>query len=136
MDGLLLASWEARFFGGVGVANPFAPSACTNYSILQDMLEGSDPRDPFGCPNVPAVNFNYPVVNLVLTNNTIELHFQWPAVYVGRFNFGVRQTTALGNSFIDLPVTGPINVAGNEFKMTANFTSSAESYFYLTVSLQ
>lgn len=133
---LLIDSWENRFYGGIGIADPFGDSDGDGYSNLQEMLEGSDPRDFYGRPAVAAVAFNQPVLSFQPNGSQIELHFQWPAMYVGRFNYGVRHTADLTQPFADLPVSPPVNVAGNEFKITFTVPATAQHFYYLTISLQ
>ena len=133
---LLIDSWEKRFYGDIGLADPFGDSDGDGYSNLQEMLEGSDPRDFYGRPAVAAVAFNQPVLSFQPNGSQIELHFQWPAMYVGRFNYGVRHTADLTQPFADLPVSPPVNVAGNEFKITFTVPATAQHFYYLTISLQ
>ncbi|HYV32054.1 MAG TPA: thrombospondin type 3 repeat-containing protein, partial [Candidatus Binatia bacterium] len=40
---LLIDTWEKKFYGRLGLANPFADDDGDGYSNLQEMLEGSDP---------------------------------------------------------------------------------------------
>jgi hypothetical protein len=133
---LLIDTWEKKFYGYLDLANPFADSDGDGYSNLQEMLEGSDPADYYGRPLVPPAPFTAPVLSLDADGGLIELHFQWPAAYIGKFNFGVRHTDALATPFINLAATGPIQVAGNEFKMTFPAPATLQHYYYLTVSLQ
>ncbi len=132
---LLLDSWEQRFFGDLGVANPFADSDGDGYSNLQEMLEHSDPLDPYGHPSVPPVTFGPPVLALQPNGGQIELHFLWPAAYIGSFNFGVRHASDLTQPFANLPVSPPVNVSGDEFKITFSVPATLQHYYYLTVSL-
>lgn len=132
---LLVDSWEKKFFGYAGVANPFLDSDTDGYSDLQEMLEGSDPRDFFGRPSVAIANFQAPTLSLSASGGQVELHFLWPAGYIGEFNFGVRHTSDLSTPFVDLSVTAPENVAGDEFKMTFTLPATAHHFYYLTISL-
>jgi hypothetical protein len=133
---LLLDSWEQRFFGNLGVANPFADSDGDGYSNLQEMLEGSDPLDFYGRPSVPPVTFSPPVLALKPNGGQIELHYFWPAVYINRFNFGVRHSSNLGQPFTDLPVSPPVPVGGDEFKITFSVPATEQHYYYLSLSLR
>jgi len=133
---LLLDSWEQKFFGGVGLASPFVDSDHDGYSNLQEMLEGSDPRDPYDRPSVAPVNFAPPVLSLREIAGQVEIHFTWPAYYVNRFNYGVRHTSAVNLPFVNLVVPGPVNVAGDEFKITFPVPASAQHFYYWTVSLK
>jgi hypothetical protein len=133
---LLIDSWEKRFFGFVGLADPFGDADGDGYQNLQEMLEGTDPRDGFAHPAVPAVNFEPPVLSLTGNGISAELHFIWPALYINRFNFGVQHTSDLNAPFSGLPVTGPIAVGGDEFKVTFTAPTSAEHFYYLAISLR
>jgi hypothetical protein len=133
---LLIDSWEKRFFGYVGLADPFGDADGDGYQNLQEMLEGTDPRDGFAHPAVPPVNFEPPVLSLTGNGISAELHFFWPAYYINRFNFGVLHTSDLNVPFSGLPVTGPIAVGGDEFKVTFTAPISAEHFYYLAISLR
>jgi hypothetical protein len=133
---LLIDTWEKQFYGDLNLANPFGDSDGDGYSNIQEMLEGSDPRDVHGIPTAGVASFAAPVLTLSENGGQVELFFQWPASYIGRFNFGVRHTDAIGNPFITLgAVTGPVNVSGNQFKMTFAVPPTAQHYYYLTVGL-
>lgn len=134
---LLIDTWEKKFYGNLNLSNPFADSDGDGYSNIQEMLEGSDPRDIHGIPAVGIAAFAAPVLTLGENGGQAELYFQWPASYIGKFNFSVRHTDAIGNPFADLPgVVGPVNVSGNGFKMTFNIPATSQHYYYLTVGLR
>jgi len=133
---LLVDSWEKKFFGYLGAANPFQDSDGDGFSNLQEMLAGSDPRDIYGIPPVAIANFQQPTLAMSSSGGFMELHFLWPAAYIGNFNFGVRHAAALGLSFVDLPATGPTHVTGDEFKMTFPLPATAQHFYYLTISLK
>ncbi|MDE3068269.1 MAG: hypothetical protein KGJ60_12045, partial [Verrucomicrobiota bacterium] len=80
--------------------------------------------------------FSRPVLLFQKGGGQIELDFQWPAVYVGRFNFGVRHTSDLGQPFTDLPVSAPVQISGDQFKITFTAPVAAQHYYYLTISLR
>ncbi len=133
---LLIDTWEKRFFGAVGIADPFGDADGDGYQNLQEMLEGTDPRDGFGHPLVPPVAFSAPVLELVPAGTQGELHFLWPAYYINRFNFGVRHTSDLTTAFADLPVSNPVGVSGDEFKITFAIPTTAAHFYYLVISLR
>jgi len=133
---LLIDTWEQRFFGRIGVADPFADSDGDGYSNLQEMLEGSDPRDVNGRPSVGPVSFSLPMLDLQPSGGQIELHFVWPAMYIDRFNFGIRHSSALDVPFTNLSVSNPANVAGDEFKISFSIPPGTTHFYYLTISLR
>jgi hypothetical protein len=132
---LLIDTWEKKFFGSLGVASPFADDDGDGYSNLQEMLEGSDPRDSYGRPSVSPVSFHAPSLAFEEVGGQVELHFQWPAAYIAKFGFAVRHTATLDGPFVDLPSIGPTHVAGDEFKMTVAFPATPQHFYYLTISL-
>lgn len=132
---LLIDSWEKRFYGDTGLVDPFGDSDGDGYSNLQEMLSGSDPRDFQGRPAGVPVNFNQPLLSFESNGNQIELHFHWPAAYISNFHFGVRHSSALGQPFASLAVSPPVQVAGDEFKITFTEPATAKHFYYLTVSL-
>jgi hypothetical protein len=132
---LLIDTWEKQFFGHQSAANPFADSDGDGYSNIQEMLEGSDPGDFHGRPGVPVEPFAAPVLSLGESGGQMELHFQWPAAYIGQFNFGVQHTAAIGTPFTNLIVTGPILVSGNHYKVTFPPPGTPQHYYYLTIAL-
>lgn len=132
---LLIDSWEKRFFGRTGL-DPFGDADGDGYQNLQEMLDGSDPNDSYGRPAGPPVVFTPPVLAFQSAGGQVELHFLWPAAYIGRFNFGVRHTADLTQPFTDLPVSAPVQVAGDEFKITFTAPGTPQHYYYLTLSLR
>ncbi|MCX6930144.1 MAG: thrombospondin type 3 repeat-containing protein [Verrucomicrobia bacterium] len=133
---LLIDSWENRFFGAVGVADPFGDADGDGYQNIQEMLEGTDPLDPYGHPTVPIAHFAPPVLDLVPNGSQVELHFLWPASYVNRFNFGVRHSPALSTPFTDLPIAAPVGVAGYEFQITFTVPATSQHFYFLTIALR
>jgi hypothetical protein len=132
---LLIDTWERRFYGAVGLSDPFGDSDGDGYQNLQEMLEKTDPRDAQGIPPVAAVHFAAPTLNLVPNGSQMELHFLWPAYYIGQFNFGVRHTSDLTQPFTALPVSNPVNVSANEYKITFTIPATPQHFYYLTVGL-
>jgi hypothetical protein len=48
----------------------------------------------------------------------------------------VRHSSDLSQPFTDLVVSPPLNVAGDEFKITFSVPATSRHFYYLTVSLQ
>jgi hypothetical protein len=132
---LLLDDWEYRFFGGLGVVDPFGDADGDGYSNLQEMLAGTDPRDGLSVPAGPVANFQPPVLSLDEFNGQVQITFTWPAAFIGQFTFGVRHTDDLSHPFADLPVSAPVNVSGDEFMITFALPATTEHFYFLTVAL-
>lgn len=137
LDGnLLVDTWEKQFFGSLGLANPFADDDADGYSNLQEMLEGSDPRDAFGRPVVAPVLFTPPVLSLLPVGGSIQVQFQWPSMYVNRFNFGIRHAPDLSTPFSDLVVSTPVSMGGDNFSITFTPPATPSHFYLMTVSLK
>jgi hypothetical protein len=131
---LLIDTWEDRFFGHTGV-NPFADNTGDGYSNLQKMLEGSDPLDYYSIPAVPPVTFSRPTLMIGNHSGLIEIDFTWPARYISDFNFGVLNTPDLSQPFTSLPASAPVQISGDQFKITFTLPSGTQHYYYETISL-
>jgi hypothetical protein len=132
---LLIDSWEKQFFGYLDFVTPFDDDDGDGYTNLQEMLEGSDPADFYGRPSVLPAPFEAPVLALGQSGGQMELHFNWPAAYIGRFQFGVRHTATLDTAFTGLAAAGPTQVSGDTFKLTFAPPATAQHFYYLTVAL-
>jgi hypothetical protein len=137
---LLVDSWEKRFFGDTGRVNPFDDADGDGYSNLQEMLAGTDPYNFNGPSTNAPVHFSAPVLAAQPSGSgggsQFEIHFIWPAAYVSLFNFGVRHTADLTQPFANLSASLPVNVAGDEFKITITPPPTAQHFYYLTISLK
>ena len=131
---LLIDTWEDRFFGHTGV-NPFADNTGDGYSNLQKMLEGSDPLDYYSLPAVPPVTFSRPTLMLSNQGGLVEIDFTWPARYISNFNFGVLHTPDLSQPFTSLSASAPVQISGDQFKITFTLPSGVQDYYYETISL-
>src|SRR5258705_10692382 len=76
---LLIDTWEKKFFGYLGLANPFGDDDADGYSNIQEMLEGSDPRDVNAIPGALAEPFAAPVLSYHKFPGLGDLHFQGAA---------------------------------------------------------
>ena len=83
-----------------------------------------------------AASFAPPTLALHQNGNQVELHFIWPAYYISRFSFGVRHSSALDQPFVNLAVSAPISVAGDQFKITFTAPATTDHFYYLTVALE
>ena len=131
LDGnLLVDTWERLFFGDTQDA--FGDWDGDGYQNLQEMFEGSDPRDPLGRPAVPPVSFARPYLELLPDGTQIRLRFNWPGLYINRVVFGVKAAPDLHAPFADVPATGPVSVPllPNTFELILP-VPAATSHFYL-----
>ena len=133
---LLIDSWENRFFGAVGLVDPFGDADGDGYQNIQEMIEGTDPLDAYGHPTVAIAHFAPPVLDLVPNGSQVELYFVWPADYINRFNFGVRHTPALSTPFADLAVGAPVATGVNQYKLTFAVPATSQHFYFLTVALR
>jgi hypothetical protein len=132
---LLIDSWENRFFGGVGLVDPFGDADGDGYQNLQEMLDGTDPNDSYNHGLASPVHFAPPTISLEGNGAQAELHFSWPVAYIGRFRFGVLHTADLTVPFVGLPFSGPTLVLGNEFKVSFTLPSTSEDFYFLSIAL-
>jgi hypothetical protein len=127
---LLVDTWEKLFFGSA--QDPFGDWDGDGYQNLQEMFEGSDPRDPLGIPVVPPAKFTAPAMEFIPDGHQIRLRFSWPAPYINHMVFGVKGSPDLTTPFADVPATGPDAVPWlqNTFDLIVPVPASP-SYFYL-----
>jgi hypothetical protein len=133
---LLIDSWENRFFGAVGLVSPFGDADGDGYQNLQEMLDETDPNDPFSHDPNPPVHFAAPTLVLEGNGTQVELHFLWPAAYANRFNFGVLHTADLNVPFSAIVSSGPTPVSGDEFKVSFTVPPTSDNFYLLAISLR
>ncbi|MDW8310867.1 MAG: hypothetical protein RMK20_15960, partial [Verrucomicrobiales bacterium] len=102
------------------------------YQNLQEMFEGSDPRDGLGIPGVPPVTFARPNLEFIREPGQFRLRFNWPGLYINRVLFGVKAAPSVHGPFGDVPATGPLAVPllPNTFDLIVPAPPAA-SHFYL-----
>jgi hypothetical protein len=129
---LLLDAWENALLGGTG--NPFGDSDRDGFKDLEEQLAGTDPKNPASKPSGPPASLARPVVTLDATDSKVVLVFNWPAAYVGKFNFGVQATTDLHNSFNALPST-LVPLGGDSFRVEFETQEPNAQFYRLTIAL-
>ena len=65
----------------------------------------------------------------------VEIDFTWPARYISNFNFGVLHTPDLSQPFTSLSASAPVQISGDQFKITFTLPSGVQDYYYETISL-
>ncbi len=127
---LLIDSWERAFFGGR--ANAFADSDGDGYQDLQEMFEGTDPRDALNIPGVAAAVFERPRMRAVrLPNGLIAVRWTWPASYMDNLVFALRVSGSLTLPFSDVAVAATRN--GDEFTVLIDPATLPSTGFYSLV---
>ena len=125
VDGDLLYDDWACIFGG----NPFGDDDGDGFSNLQEMFDGTDPKDPLSHIGV-AANLLPPVISLeVLGGGQLKLTWSWSPAYENRIRFGVRSTISLGGPFSEELVT-PTALGGGQYEVTLP-NPGTDSKFYL-----
>ena len=82
--------WEAFLFGRLG-NNPFLDLDGDGYSLLQEMLEGTDPHYADDFPSVPVVEFTMPQVHIEsLAPYQFRLSWHWNNPYDNRLGFHLQ----------------------------------------------
>ena len=136
LDGnLLIDSWEKQFFGAAG-QDPFGDADGDGYKNLQEMLEGSDPRDATNLPNCPTNSFASPQLYITSAGTNVNLFFTWPAAYQGSMTFGVRSTAALGNApFVNLAGATALWAGGDWMYFSLPAVPDPSRFYHLWISL-
>jgi len=136
LDGnLLVDTWEKLFFGAS--QDPFGDWDGDGYPNLQEMWEGSDPRDGLGVPAVPKALLAAPYVELLPDGAQLRLRFNWPTAYINRIRFAVKASPDLAAPFTDLSATGPLPVppGPDTYELVVPAPVATSHFFYLSLSL-
>ncbi len=131
LNGNLLADeWEALF----GISDPFADDDGDGYSNLQEMFEGTDPRDAQNKPAVPIANLSPPAITVeIMGSGLLKLSWDWPEPYASKVQFKVLATSDLSTPFSDLGLM-PTKTAGH-FELTLPNPSAGARFFLLVLRL-
>ena len=136
LDGnLLLDTWEKQFYGYTG-QNPFADSDGDGFSNLQEMFDGTDPKDSLSHRTGSPALFAAPTLQAGLGGTNIFVFFAWPKAYQTRMTFGVRSAPAIGaGPFANIPVPAPTPAAGDWLYFVLPAQPDPTRFYYLSVSL-
>ena len=127
---LLSDEWESLF----GVSNPFGDDDGDGYSNLQEMFEGTDPRDGLNKPAVPIALLSPPAITAELMGGgMLKLSWDWPEPYASKVHFKVLSSPALGALFTDLGLM-PTKVGGH-FELVLPGSSVGARFFSVLLTL-
>jgi hypothetical protein len=129
---LLVDSWERAF----QLNNPWADADGDGYQNIQEMFDGSDPRDSFGIPTAGIGAFAAPTLTIVPDGAVIRLRFNWPAAYVSKVLFQVKSTPALGLPFAVVPTPAPASLGGDLFELAVPAPMTTAHFYLVTLSLR
>jgi hypothetical protein len=132
LDGDLLPDdWETLF----GVSNPLADDDGDGYSNLQELLEGTDPRDGLSKPIAPIADLSPPEMKIEsdLGGSLLKLSWDWPEPYASRIKFKALATSDLGNLFTDLGIN-PTKTGGH-FELTLPNPGTGAHFFQIIMEL-
>jgi hypothetical protein len=132
LDGDLLPDdWESLF----GVSNPLADDDGDGYSNLQEMLEGTDPRDGLNKPVGPVVDLSPPEMKIESSGdgNMLKLSWDWPEPYASKVKFKILDASDLNMSFTELGLS-PVKTGGH-FELSLPNSGSGTRFFQVIVEL-
>ena len=135
---LLDDGWENVFFGDLGVVGPYDPHPDTGHSYLQYQLSGADPRSgSLGTTIVSIFPENISLV-WVPAANAYELTFDFPAEFVGSFDFALESSTTLtgfGGAGTIGPVT-EVSPGSYKFQIETIESNLPANFFRISISLK
>jgi hypothetical protein len=128
---LLPDEWEALF----GVSDPFADSDGDGYSNLQELFDGTDPRDGLSKSGSPPADLSPPTITVdSLGGGLLKLSWDWPEPFASKVKFHVMGTSDLGTPFADLGLSP--SKTGGHFELTLpNPGGSGATFFHLIITL-
>lgn len=134
-DGDLLPdAYECVFFGSLA-AQPYDDDDGDGFSNLQELLDGTDPKDALAKGVVP-VPLSPPVLDLTLKlNGSLGMKWVFPAAYAPYFNFRVRTASVLGEAAVDLPAM-VVPAGGNEFEVQLPPPAGGTQFYWLVLQLK
>lgn len=101
---LLPDDWECFFFGGATDGNGDGDG--DGFSNLQELLDGTDPKDPLS-KSQKAVKLNLPPMDISIQGDGVVLKFQFPPEYMNFFVFSLEGTDSLGEPFVTEVIAKP-----------------------------
>jgi hypothetical protein len=132
-DGNLLPDdWERAFFGNG--ADAFADDDGDGYQNLQEMFEGTDPRDAASTSGSgPAAMSRPEIIVTVLGDGSVRLQWSFAMRFAGLLRFDVRSAAAVTGPFTNMLTNVPH--AGGAFDVTLPPPLTPNHFYYVTISL-
>jgi hypothetical protein len=134
-DGDLLPdAYECVFFGSTA-AQPYDDDDGDGFSNLQELLDGTDPKDALAKGLVP-VPLSPPVLDLSLKlNGSLGMKWAFPAAYAPYFNFRIRTASVLGGAGMDLSAM-VVPAGANEFEVQLPPPAGDTQFYWLVLQLK
>jgi hypothetical protein len=118
------------FLGGLG-GDPFGDDDNDGYNNLQEMMEGTDPRDGAGQPGVPIAQINLPALDIQpATEGGLALEWFWPEAYLHKVQFQIISTPDLNLAPTTRAVT-PVHQGGGVLRVVV--PNPGETQFFKVV---
>jgi hypothetical protein len=117
-------------------SDPFGDFDGDGYSNLQEMWDGTDPRDGQGVSPGPIAAMNLPVLIIQTSvEGHVTLAWNWPEAYMNKVEFQILSTPAL-----DVPATpqalSPIHLGGGIFSAVIPNPGTAAHFFKIVLQLR
>ncbi len=134
IDGNLLNdAWELTFLGMLG-SDPFGDLDKDGYTNLQEMFEGTDPRDGLGVPDVPIAAMSPPALQIQpAPDGSAVLEWFWPEAYQHRVQFHVLATTDLSAPPVSQPL---VPVPRGQGRLSVSLGSPGPENRFFTIRMQ
>ncbi len=137
-DGNLLPdSWERFFFGNTG-HSPFESADGSDYSLLQQYLEGTDPTDGTDLPaaEVESEDLSPPRVRIAFTDDgEVELDWDWSERYADQVRFFVEFADSPGGPYESHPVSAD-HLGSGRFEIEVPGGDSDRQYYRVFMTLE
>ena len=136
-DGNLLPdSWERQFLAGLGM-NGFADDDGDGYQNLQEMFDGTDPKDDRSMPGGLAVDLRPPLIQMdPPSGGRVRLRWFWPLDYAGRVIFSVRASGEVAAPFEEVLREAPQVVGVFDVTLDLPPGPIGTQFFVITMALR